>query len=199
MVAFQIEVFLFQRISGDLFRRSVRNGKTELAVRLRGLDKAVRMRLNTGIYAQQDLLPLSFFGTERVQFVELGIGIDGDQSDTAFNGERKFRRQFVIAVQADFFGREPRFERRVQFAAGYDVYTDPLLFGDPIDRHAGKGFRCVQDKPVSAVIRSDRFAVSGAHVADVLFVHHVQRRSEARRKFCRVCAADRKMSGTVDF
>ena len=64
----------------------------------------------------------------------------------------------VVHRQTDALGAFEEIEGRRVVAQGIDpvsythldvykrqVYTDPLLFGDPIDRHAGKGFRCVQD------------------------------------------------------
>ena len=51
MIPLHAQTLFLQCIQGNLFRRAVRQGKAEFAVRLGRLNKVVRMRLHPGIDA----------------------------------------------------------------------------------------------------------------------------------------------------
>ena len=117
VIAFKAEIFLLERIGGDFFRRAVRDRKTELAVRLCRLDKAVRVRLYPGVDAEQDLLFPAIFRAERVQPVKLRIRIHDDQPTPALCGKFEFALQFVVPVQAHFCRGKTRFQRSIKLPA----------------------------------------------------------------------------------
>ena len=102
-------------------------------------------------------------------------------------------------MHIDLFSRESRFQRRIQFPAGYNVDADPFRSDNFIDRHASKRFGSVQNKSVARIIFLDRPAVCGTHIADIFFVHHIERRTEFLREFRCVGSADLQMPRRIDF
>ena len=110
--------------------------------------------------------------------------------------ERKlqFVRKLVVAVQIDLFRGESRFEGRVQFPCGHGVHADVFRIRNFIDGKAGKRLGSVQHESVAVVFLLDRIAIDRTHIADILFVHHIQRRPETLCQSNGIRPADLKVS-----
>ena len=102
-------------------------------------------------------------------------------------------------MQADLFRRESGLYRRIKFTAGHDVHTDPLACGNFIDGRTGKSLGGIQNKALSAIFFLESIFINAAHIADVIFVHHIKRRAELLCQLHRVGAADLKVPLFVHF
>ena len=158
----------------------------------------MRVRLYPGVDAEQDLLFPAHFRAERVQPVKLRIRIHDDQPDAALCGKFELALQFVVPVQAHFCRGKTRFQRSIKLPARHDVDTAAFALHDLIDCHAGKRFRGIQNEPVPVIIGTDRIAVRPAHVADILLIHDIQRRSELFCQFYGIRSADLEMPELID-
>ena len=190
MIARKAQIFLARGIEGGLLRRAVGDRKAELAVRLCRLDKVMGVRLYAGVDADEDVLHPAALAAQLVEHVYLGERIDDNGPHAVLDGVDELGTLLIVAVHIDAPGGEPRPQRRVQLAAGDDVDAYLLLRRDLIDGKAGKGLGCVQHQPVAVVFAFDGVAVNAAHVADVLFVHHIQRRAEFFRQLQRIRSPD---------
>ena len=198
MEASQTQIFLLKDVADDLFRRAARHGKSEFGIGRRRLHIGVRVRLDAGIDADEDVLHDLPLPRDRIEEVRFGSGVDDDRPHAAVKGVGKLVRELVVAVHDDLLCRKARLHRRVELAARDDVRTQTFAVGDGIHRLAGKRLGGIQDKPVPVVLFFDGVAVDAHHLSDICLVKDIERRAELRGKFRAICPADLQMTFFID-
>lgn len=138
MEAAKRDVFFRQCVGCDLFSGSVRDGKSEFTVRLRRLNIGVRMRLHSGIDAQENILCASALFRLAVDLIDLRVCVRHDTPHAGVESLFQFVVELIVAVHINFRRGKSRFERGIQFPAGNDVHADALLPRDAINGLAGK-------------------------------------------------------------
>ena len=115
--------------------------------------------------------------------------IDGDTSDSSFNGFTELVTRLVVAVEVDLFGRVVGGHGKRKFAPGDYVDVEPLLLDDFENRRVGKGFARIGDLGVE-IKTPEVVDELTAHVPDGRFVVNVDRTAELFDDIANVQAVD---------
>ena len=152
----------------------MRERHAELAVLLRCLDETVRMRLDAGAEAQQDLLPEAALRAEARQQCQLVFAVNRHRADALFQPGGEERLRLGVAVQRHALHREARRAGDAELAQRHRVEAQPLFVDQTRHGDVQKSFAGVADARVPS---RHRGAQPPATVAQHRFVHHVQRRA----------------------
>ena len=131
----------------------------------------MRRHLHLGHHAQQDRLDAALRPGDGIEPFEFGPVVDDDQRDARTHREREFLVGLVVAVEHDAGGGRSRPQARLHLAAGRGQEVEAFVQHDPQHGVGGEGLHGIEHARESP---GDR---AGA-VADLLLVHHEQRRAE---------------------
>ena len=157
-------------------RRGTRHAVSHCEAKLRilgtGLDELVRVRLDAGGYPHEQRRAHVRAGDQRLDPVELVMGVGDDASDTRVERGTQLVVRLVVAMEDDPRRRKAGVERHEQLAAGRDVEVKLFLVDEPHHRLAQKRLARVRDA-AGAEVR-DILAAPGAQL---VFVVDEQRRA----------------------
>ncbi len=136
-----------------------------------GGDRLMRRHLHFGHHAEQDRLHAALRAGDRIEPFEFGPVVDDDERDTRTHRERQFLVGLVVAVQHDAGGGRSRPQARLHLAAGRGQEVEAFVQHDPQHGVGGERLHGIEH---AGEPPGDRAGT----IADLLLVHHEQRRAE---------------------